>query len=278
MQPESLQVAADEEAIFLRIVGQKNSQRPHLERRPGLSIAALASASVAATQNRAVKCIVLPDAEQCFRPRFFRPSIRRIASRSPGPGRCRRTCAWWKHRPARSFRRWRKDDRRESRCRYRRPRSADVAGAESISTQHRDFAALGEFSGVAEQVQAVFAAGGPGSPIKRGGHVRLNAAAELEDPWRARERRRFRCFRKNLRQIEFDALQLDLAGLDFREIENIVDDVQKIVARAAEHAHVLALFVVERQFPTTTPPFQAAHSWACGSRDSCAREIRSWPG
>ena len=43
-------------------------------------------------------------------------------------------------------------------------------------------------------------------------------------------------------------LQLDLPGFDFREVENVVDDVQKIVAGAAKHAHVLALFVVERRF------------------------------
>jgi hypothetical protein len=38
-------------------------------------------------------------------------------------------------------------------------------------------------------------------------------------------------------------LQLHLAGFDLREIENIVDDVQQIVAGTPEDAHIFALFV-----------------------------------
>ena len=49
-------------------------------------------------------------------------------------------------------------------------------------------------------------------------------------------------------EVERDALQLHLAGFDLREIENIVDDVQQIVAGTAEDAHILTLFVVQRRF------------------------------
>ncbi len=50
-------------------------------------------------------------------------------------------------------------------------------------------------------------------------------------------------------EIEFDRLELDMAGLDFRQIEDIVDQMQQVAAGAPENAQILALIGREIRLP-----------------------------
>ena len=50
---------------------------------------------------------------------------------------------------------------------------------------------------------------------------------------------------QHLVEIEVDVLDRQLAGLDLREIENVVDDAQQVLAGALDLPHVVALRGVE---------------------------------
>jgi hypothetical protein len=47
-------------------------------------------------------------------------------------------------------------------------------------------------------------------------------------------------------QAEVDLLEVELAGLDLREVEDVVDDAEQAVGRALDEGEVFALLVVQR--------------------------------
>ena len=73
-------------------------------------------------------------------------------------------------------------------------------------------------------------------------------------------------------QVEVDRFQLELAGLDLREIEDVVDDGR--AAPRPDSAHGLAriaLLVVERACRAADRSCRSRRSSACGFRGSCWR-------
>ena len=92
-------------------------------RRPRRSALGTRSGLRAAAPRRAVNQKVLPLPARFPRPPR-RPSARPASCRSPGPGRCRRTCGWSRCRPARSSGTAARSAPASGRCRCRAPRSA----------------------------------------------------------------------------------------------------------------------------------------------------------
>ena len=109
---------------------------------------------------------------------------------------------------------------------------------------HDQLAAVGEFGRVSEQIQKYLpeTAWISNEP---GGHGGINPAANGEAFGSGAYARNIKRLRDDDRQIEGNLFKLDLARFDFREVENVIHDLQKIVAGSAAHAHILPLFVAE---------------------------------
>ena len=115
----------------------------------------------------------------------------------------------------------------------------------SLATWIEHPAAQGELDGVAHQVDehlpqpARIAAQLPR-------HVLQDVAGEVETLGLRLLGQQFdRAFDGRL-QIEVEFLEVQLAGLDLGEVEDVVDDGQQRVAAAADRLDVLALLLVER--------------------------------
>src|ERR1700733_16316595 len=114
--------------------------------------------------------------------------------------------------------------------------------------EHGEFAALGEFGCVPEQIQKYLPeTAWIADQIRR--HCRHNPAIDGEALGARTHAGDIKGFLDDIRQIERDLLELDLPGFNLREVEDIVDDVQKIVARSTAYAHILPLFAAKLGFP-----------------------------
>ena len=76
-----------------------------------------------------------------------------------------------------------------------------------------------------------------------------------------------------MRQVKRRMLELQLAGFDLREIQDVVDDRQQLLAGlACAYAPESRCSAVELGIEQQSPSCPARRSWACGFRGSC------WPG
>ena len=73
-------------------------------------------------------------------------------------------------------------------------------------------------------------------------------------------------------QIEFDALQIELPGLDLGVVQDVVDDGEQRLRAGAHQLGVLALLGIQARCPAAARSCRSRRSSACGSRGSC------WPG
>ena len=109
----------------------------------------------------------------------------------------------------------------------RRPRRSASVDA------HRHLAALGELDGVADAGWSAPGAAGRGRRRSASGTSGVDLADELEA---LVVRRAARAARRRvvdaLAQVEVERLELELAGLDLREVEDVVDDRQQRLGRA----------------------------------------------
>ena len=122
---------------------------------------------------------------------------------------------------------------------------APPSAARALHRQH-DLARLGELDRVGEQVEQHLAQPRHVAADRRR-HVALEDVGDVEVLLgRARadevERRL-----DALAQVERLRLDVHAAGLDLREVEDVVDDGQQRVARIADGGGVVALLVVERR-------------------------------
>src|SRR5689334_17356903 len=56
-------------------------------------------------------------------------------------------------------------------------------------------------------------------------------------------------FLNEIAEVKFDRLELDMAGFDFREVKNVVDQLQQTAAGAPEYPEVLTLVRSEFRVP-----------------------------
>ncbi len=88
----------------------------------------------------------------------------------------------------------------------------------------------------------------PGSPVTTRGHVRLDRRSrQLEALAPGRAGPAGRDVLDDRAQVEVDRLQLELARLDLREVQDVVDDAEQRLARPPNRLGVLALLRRERR-------------------------------
>ncbi len=115
-------------------------------------------------------------------------------------------------------------------------------------------AGMGEFDGVAKQVDDDLPQT-PGISAQAAGHVVLDQVGEREPLGVRLLREQGDGFFDAIAQIEFDILQLQLAGLDFGEIQQIVDQGKQAAGRGFDDVDVTALLPGQIRFK-----HQVAHS------------------
>ena len=162
-----------------------------------------------------------------------RPSARRAGARSPGRARCRRSAGWSRCPPARtaSNRRGRRSGAMPmpvsvtATSSSRSPPSSGVgAGA------HRHLAGLGELDRVGHEVDEHLAQAAAVAAHDRR-HLLVDPARSARRPWRAPGGRASRTRPRPRRAVDVVEVELQLAGLDLREVEDVVDDAEQRVAR-----------------------------------------------
>ena len=124
--------------------------------------------------------------------------------------------------------------------RTRRPVSVSLARGDA----HGDLAERGELDRVGDQVgedlpeaEAVAVDAQRRAALDERAQVEVLGAGVLGEHVDGRVDR--------LGEVELGALELELAGLDLRQVEDVVDDRQQRVARRAHHRRVAALLLVE---------------------------------
>src|ERR1035437_6598617 len=137
-------------------------------------------------------------------------------------------------------------------------RDPDAAVAHEI-VQHRgagvlrrdldldeDLSALGEFDRVADQIDNDLA---EASRIAQhhARDIRQDVANQLEPFLLGPQRERLHEIGQMIADGKLNDLELELAELDFREIEDVVEDAEQTIRRALDHREVLALLVGERR-------------------------------
>ena len=75
-----------------------------------------------------------------------------------------------------------------------------------------------------------------------------------------------------------DPLQIQLAGLDLGEVEDVVDDAEQMLGRTLDLADIVELLRIEPGLQGEMGHAEGWRSWGCGSVAPCWRENRSWPG
>ena len=171
-----------------------------------------------------------------------RPSSGPAGPRSPDPAPCRRTCGWWTCRPGRRPRRasaavggipmpvsltakWRQTsssvrDRTSTRS-TTSPRSVNLMALPTrlTTTWQRRW----------------------GSPDERVRHVGRDVVGEFQPFLVGAHGERGHGVVEGVAEVEIDEIQVELAGLDLGEVEDVVDHGQQVIGRELHHAEVLAL-------------------------------------
>ena len=148
-----------------------------------------------------------------------------------------------------------------------------VARAGRRDAATHDLALVGELDRVADQVDQHLA-----QPRGVAAHQRRDLGTDRRRQLEAlrvrRSASRSQTPSTSLAQVEVDALELELAGLDLREVEDVVDDRQQRLARAADRLGVLALLrrrarVSSRSSVMPITPFIGVRiSWLMLARNS----------
>src|SRR6185369_15264116 len=86
-----------------------------------------------------------------------------------------------------------------------------------------------------------------GVPTRGKGDVFVDEEAELEPFAGGAGGKQLDDFRHGLVQIKVDGLELELAGLDLREIQNVIDDGQEGLAGTVENLRQFPVVVGERR-------------------------------
>ena len=144
--------------------------------------------------------------------------------------------AWSTRRPARTAGTARAAARRACRCRCRAPRSAAATASPRRARPRRrpthDLAALGELHRVADQVEQHLAAAATGRPRSApgscGGMREHAAPGPCSSAFRPTTSA---TLSTHVAEVERDRLHVELAGLDLREVEDVVDDAEQRFGR-----------------------------------------------
>ena len=110
-----------------------------------------------------------------------------------------------------------------------------------------DCAVLGEFDGVAQQVDQDLT-----QPHRiaedEARCIRTQVAGEFQTFQRDARRERFQGVADQVEQIEFDFLDIQLAGFDLGEVEDVVDHPEQVVGRSFHQVELFALLTRELGF------------------------------
>ena len=118
----------------------------------------------------------------------------------------------------------------------------------------------------------------PGVADDAGGQVRVDRVGELEVLLRGDRAHHVERALDRRGERERVGVELEPAGLDLREVEDVVDDRQQRLARRVDRLGVVALLAVERRVEEQPAHPDHARSSASGSRGSSRRGTRSSPG
>ena len=128
---------------------------------------------------------------------------------------------------------------------HRKMHRGSIAMAGALRDAQRDFAIFGELDGVADQVgQDLTDAAGVAQRMGR--HFRQDFADQFDVFLVGAQRHRFQGFRDEAVQVEGNVFDEQFAGLDLREVENVVDDGEQRFGRGFDNRHVLALLIGQR--------------------------------
>ena len=170
----------------------------------------------------------------------------------------------------------------KARMRLRRDADARIAHADvqPIGAQQRhldhDFAFFGELQAVRQQIGQHLAEA-QGVAVYRRWQALVDVAGELQFLGVRARRHQLHDVLYCMVQIETDRLDLELAGLDLREVENVVDDGEERFARAADGFQVTLLLRIERRFQQQFGEAQDAVHWRADFVAHVGQELRLGP-
>ena len=167
---------------------------------------------------------------------------------SPGPGRCRRICAWSRCRPGR---------RTGTACSIwsgvrpmpvswtsKRTSEPPVVLAQ-LPHAHDHRSLLGELDRVASKLISTWPSRS-GSPRRSSGTPRVDVDDSSRPLPRPSPQMTVGDAGDDVLELEVHATRRQLAGLDLREVEDVVDDAEQVLAGALDLRDVVALLGVER--------------------------------
>ena len=153
-------------------------------------------------------------------------------------------------------------------------RSSAVAG---ILERQPHRARLGELMALPSRLNRICCRRS-GSPITRSGTSARDIGGEPEALGHRLRRQRLGRALDQLDGRELDVLEVEAAGLDLGEVEDVVDDAQQRRRRIAHGAERLALLDRERRCAPARRSCPERRSSACGSRGSPWQGRSTWPG
>ncbi len=111
--------------------------------------------------------------------------------------------------------------------------------------RHRDgdhhLALLRKLDGISEQVEEDLAEPS-GVPTDCVGHIRVKQASEIHSFVEPALGQQVHCLVHGGAQIEVEEFEGQLAGFDFRKVEDVVDHHQQMIAAVTDHLGILPLF------------------------------------
>ncbi len=105
---------------------------------------------------------------------------------------------------------------------------------------HLNLAPLRKLHGISRQIHENLAKS-PGIALKKRGYVRVDPANYLQAFLMCPDGNHFDSLLQRMMQIEVDDFQAELPGLDFREVQNIVDEAQQSLPAHPHDLRTLAL-------------------------------------
>ncbi len=140
----------------------------------------------------------------------------------------------------------------------------------------RDLAAGGEFNGVGAEIEQDLS-----QPAWISDHVsgqqRIDVRNQFELLGMRLHGEQMRNIIDDGAQIHIDLLQIDLAGFDLGEIEDVVDDGQKAAGAGADGFGVIALRSIKTLYRAAARTSRSRRSWACEFHGSCWRGTATSP-
>ena len=117
----------------------------------------------------------------------------------------------------------------------------------------------------------------PGSPITHSGSSGIDVGDELESLGVRLDRQQMRDVVDGVAQVDVDALEIELAGFDFREIENVVDDGEQARRRCRGSSRYDRAAFGRVRCRAAVRSCRSRRSSACGFHGSCWRETATSP-